>query len=306
MPHALWSGAISFGLVTIPVKVTSATEDHSVRFHQVHLEDMGRVRVRKVCETEDREVSAEEIGKGYEWSKDQVIPVTDDELAEMPLPTAKAIEILGFVPYESVDAVKISDGYYLETDGKVADKPYVLLREALARSGKAGVAKFAWHGRERLGLLRIRGNTMVLHALRWDDEVRDPSELRPGPVELTEKEVEEALVLVDRMGLEGLEGFADTYTEALEAVIEAKREGHEPPKTPAPEAAPGEVVDLMSALEQSVARARSSRGEDEGTVHDIPKKKAPAKKTAQRKTGAKKTTAKKTEARTTRIRPRSA
>nr|WP_055716402.1 Ku protein [Streptomyces torulosus] len=141
-------------------------------------------------------------------------------------------------------SVRISSGYYLAADGKVAEKPYALLRQALERSGKAGVAKFAWHGRERLGLLRIRGDAIVLHALRWDDEVRDPSELVPEEVELSEEEIDEALLLIDRMELEGLEGFVDEYTEALEAVIEAKREGHEPPTAPAPETAPGRVVDL--------------------------------------------------------------
>lgn len=286
MPHALWSGAISFGLVTIPVRVTSSTEDHSIRFHQVHLEDMSRVRVRKVCEIEDREVSAGEIGKGYEWSKERIIPVTDDELADMPLPTAKAIEILGFVPYESIDPVRIGAGYFLEADGKVADKPYILLRRALERSGKAGVAKFAWHGRERLGLLRIRDDVIVLHTMMWPDEVRDPSSLAPDPVDVSREEVEEATLLIDGMTLETLEGpqFTDRYTEAVGQVIEAKREGREMPAVPEKETT-GQVVDLMAALEQSVAKARATRGEGEGSVHEMPAK--TAKKTASKKAAQK-------------------
>ncbi|MEU5193641.1 Ku protein [Streptomyces scabiei] len=296
MPHALWSGAISFGLVTIPVRVTSSTEDRSIRFHQVHLEDMSRVRVRKVCEVEDREVTAGEIGKGYEWSKDRIITVTDDELANMPLPTAKAIEILGFVPHESIDPVRIGAGYFLETDGKVADKPYVLLRRALERSGKVGVAKFAWHGRERLGLLRVRDDVIVLHSMMWNDEVRDPSSLVPDPVDVSREEVEEAMLLIDRMTLEdGFEGpqFTDRYTEAVGQVIEAKREGRQLPTAPVQEA-PGQVVDLMAALEQSVAKARASRGEDE--VHEMPEQGPAARKTA-KKAPARKTAAKKTPAR---------
>lgn len=128
MPRIISSGAISFGLVTVPIHVVSATEDHSIRFHQYHLEDMGRVRVRKICDLEDREVTQGEIGKGYELSKDTLIAVTDEELREMPLPTAKAIEIAAFVPAASIDPLQVGDGYYLQADGQVAAKPYKLLR----------------------------------------------------------------------------------------------------------------------------------------------------------------------------------
>ncbi|MGW3304794.1 non-homologous end joining protein Ku, partial [Streptomyces rubiginosohelvolus] len=134
MPRPLWAGAISFGLVTIPVKIVSATEDHDVHFHRVHLADMGRVRTRKVCEVDDQVVSQDEIGKGYEIAKDQTIPVTDEELEQMPLPTAKAIEIAAFVDADTIDPVRISDSYYLAADGQVAAKPYTLLRKALERS----------------------------------------------------------------------------------------------------------------------------------------------------------------------------
>ncbi len=133
MPRPVWSGAISFGLVTIPIKVLPATENHSLRFHQYHLEDMGRVRTRKICELEDREVSTAEIGKGYEVNKDTIVAIADHELDDMPLPTAKAIEIAAFVSYESIDPVRIGEGYYLQGDGQVAAKPYVLLRRALER-----------------------------------------------------------------------------------------------------------------------------------------------------------------------------
>ena len=123
MPRTIWSGAISFGLVTVPIHVVNAREDHSIHFHQVHLEDMGRVRNRKICEIEDREVAQSEIGKGYQWGKDTIIPVLDEELREIPLPTAKAIEIEAFVPLDSIDPIQIGEGYYLEPDGQVAAKP---------------------------------------------------------------------------------------------------------------------------------------------------------------------------------------
>uniref|UniRef100_UPI002FCD81C1 non-homologous end joining protein Ku n=1 Tax=Streptomyces geranii TaxID=2058923 RepID=UPI002FCD81C1 len=285
--------AISFGLVTVPVNVQSATEDHSVRFHQVHLDDMARVRVRKFCETEDREVTQGEIGKGYEISKDRIITVTDEELRAMPLPTAKAIEIQAFVPVSSIDPLMIAEGYYLQASGQVAAKPYVLLRKALGRSSQVAVAKYAWSGRERLGLLRVRDDAIVLHAMRWPDEIRDPSGLAPGEVELAEDEVVGARALIDSMSRDGIEDaeFAvDRYTEALEKVIEAKQEHRAPPVAPAGGEQEGRVLDLMAALEESVAKAKASRGESGGAdVHELPKKKSAAGKTAKktvRKRGA--------------------
>ncbi|MET8855538.1 Ku protein [Streptomyces sp. NPDC004579] len=294
MPRTVWSGAISFGLVTVPIHVVSATEDRSIHFHRVHLADMGRVRNRKICEIEDREVSSAEIGKGYEWGKDTIIPVLDAELREMPLPTAKAIEIEAFVPVESIDPIQIGDGYYLQPDGPVASKPYVLLRRALERSSKVAVAKYAWSGRERLGLLRVRDDVIVLHAMHWADEVRDPSELKPEAVDLTDAEITEAEHLIERMTRDDLAGeeFTDRYTAAVEAMIDAKREHREPPTAEEPAAAPGQIVDLMAALKESVAKARTSRSED-ASVHDMPKKKV-AKKTATKKTTAKKATQKTT------------
>ncbi|MEW2463162.1 Ku protein [Microbacterium sp. NPDC047426] len=297
MPRTIWSGAISFGLVTVPIQVQSATEDHSVRFHQYHLEDMGRVRVRKYCEVEDREVRNDEIGKGYQLTKEQVIPISDEELRDLPLPTAKAIEIAAFVPLESVDPIRIGEGYYLEPSGQVSYKPYKLLAKALSRSAKVAVAKYAWSGRERLGLLRVKDDVIVLHAMRWPDEIRDPSELLPEPVELSDDEIEGALALMDSMTREDLEDpeFRDTYTEAIEQIIEAKREHREPPAMPEPERQPAQVVDLMAALQESVQKARVSRGED-AEVHEMPKKKTakkqPAKKTAAKK-AAKKTAGRK-------------
>ncbi|WP_394436463.1 non-homologous end joining protein Ku [Streptomyces sp. SGAir0957] len=296
MPRPVWTGAISFGLVTIPIRVMTATEDHSIRFHQYHLEDMGRVRSRKVCELEDREVTQDEIGKGYEIAPGQVVAVSDEELREIPLPTAKAIEIVAFVPYETIDPIQIGEGYYLEAGGQAATKPYVLLRKALERNAKAAIAKFAWHGRERLGLLRAKESVIALHALKWPDEVRSPGELAPAPVDITGDEVDEALLLIDSMTrdepLEEAEWAADRYTAALEEVIHAKADGRQPPAAAPEEPASGRVLDLMAALEQSVQQARSSRGSGDdahATVHEMPKKKAAAKKTTKKTAAAKKT-----------------
>ncbi|MDT0485254.1 non-homologous end joining protein Ku [Streptomyces doebereineriae] len=283
MPRTIWSGAISFGLVSIPIRVASATENHSIQFHQYHLEDMGRVRVRKFCELEDREIAQSEIGKGYEYAKNQVVAISDAELQELPLPTAKAIEIQAFVPLESIDPIRIAEGYYLVPDGQVAAKPYKLLRQALGRSSKVAIAKYAWSGRERLGLLRLRDDAIVLHAMRWPDEVRDPAAVDPPHETVSEKEIEQALALIDRMTQDDLDGpeFTDTYTDALAKIIEAKREEKPLPQAPEPEQ-PGRVLDLMAALNESVQQAKASRGGD-ADVHEMPKKQ-PAKKTAAKKT----------------------
>ncbi|MFE1479012.1 Ku protein [Streptomyces cyaneofuscatus] len=312
MPRPLWTGAISFGLATIPVKIVSATEDHDVHFHRVHLTDMGRVRTRKVCEIDDQVVSQDEIGKGYGVSKDETVAVTDEGLEQMPLPTAKAIEIVAFVDADTIDPVRISDSYYLAVDGQVAAKPYTLLRKALERSSKVAVAKFAWHGRERLGLLRVREGAIVLHSMKWPDAVREPQELAPRAVEVGEEEIDQALQLADRMTIENLSGFRDEYREALEDIIAAKADGKPLPSPgEGEEKNAGEVVDLMAALNASVKAAKESRGEDredhqdgeDATVHEMRLAKktggrtAPAKKKAASKTAAaKKTTARSTSA----------
>ncbi|WP_031087868.1 Ku protein [Streptomyces sp. NRRL WC-3549] len=273
MPRPLWTGAISFGLVTIPIKVVSATENHAISFHQYHLQDMGRVRTRKVCELDGEVLSQDEIGKGYEVAKDRTVPVTDKELDRMPLPTAKAIEIVAFVDAGGVDPVRISDSYYLAVDGQVAAKPYALLRKALERSEKVAVAKFAWHNRERLGLLRVRDDAIVLQAMRWPDEIRSPESLAPRDVELDEGEIERAVQLTDSMALDGISGFKDRYREALEELIAAKSEGKELPEPREGEEETGKVMDLMAALNASVEAARESRGEEVGgehaTVHEM-------------------------------------
>ncbi|MFE6788119.1 Ku protein [Streptomyces sp. NPDC057680] len=309
MPRPLWSGAVSFGLVTVPIKLENATEKHDVSLRQVHVEDGGRIRYRKTCDIDGQVLTEDEIGKGYEISKDHVIPITDEDLAEMPLPTAKAIEIVAFIDRSSVDAVQYGAGsYYLTADGPVAAKPYVLLRKALERNEKVAVAKFALRGRERLGLLRPLGDALLLSGLHWADEIRSSEEITPPATELNDDEIDGALELMETMTVASLTDLdvTDHYTEALHEVIEAKAE-HRPPK-PAEgeekEAAP--VVDLMAALEKSVADARERRGDTAGsgeaTVHEMPakpKKKTAAKKATAKKTAAKKTAAKKTTRRKT-------
>lgn len=280
--------------MTIPIKVLAATESHNINFHQVHLEDMARVRTRKVCEIDGQELGADEIGKGYELSKDTIVQVTDAELDAMPLPTAKAIDIVAFVAADTIDPVRVGDGYYLQADGQVAAKPYKLLRMALERSSKVAVAKFAWHNRERLGLLRVKGDVIVLHAMKWDDELRSPQELVPREVDLSDDEVEAAIHLLETMAQDDISHLTDHYREAVEEMLAAKAEHRKPAPAEGERPEPaGQVVDLMAALNASVEAAKADRGEstEQATVHDLPKRRAA--KSATKKTPAKKTTARK-------------
>ncbi|GAA2631831.1 Ku protein [Streptomyces vastus] len=319
--RSIWNGAISFGLVSIPIKLVNATEHHSVSFRQIHTEDGGRIRYRKVCELEEREVTSDEIGKGYEEPDGTIIPITDDDLAELPLPTAKTIDIVGFIPAERIDPLQMDAAYYLMANGVPAAKPYTLLREALKRSGRVAIAKFALRGRERLGMLRVVEDVIAMHGLLWPDEVRAPESATPdASVTVRDKELDLADALMDTLGEVDLEDLHDDYREAVEELIAAKASGE---KVPAPPAADrgGKVIDLMSALESSVRQARASRGEEEegGEVERVPARKraagktsraAPkeatgkkststAKKTAGKKTAAKKSTADKTKTEST-------
>ncbi|THA46196.1 Ku protein [Streptomyces sp. A1136] len=280
----IWSGAISFGLVTIPIKVFPATESHSISLHQFHTADGGRIRYRKVCEADGKELTQEEITRGYETAVG-TIPVTDEDLDALPLPTAKAIEIVAFVPTESIDPIRIGASYYLAAEG-VAAKPYELLRQALERSSKVAVAKFAMRDRERLGLLRVLDDVIVLHGMRWPNEIRDASQVDIPDVEVSDEEIDAAIALADTLSGRDLGQMHDEYREALEKLIEAKTAGTRPEPVEAPQPASAEVVDLMAMLEKSVTEAKATRTGADATVHDLPaakkttKKTAPAKKTA--------------------------
>ncbi|MFJ3638494.1 Ku protein [Streptomyces sp. NPDC090108] len=258
--RSIWNGAISFGLVSIPIKLVNATENHAISFRQIHTEDNGRIRYRKVCELEDREVTQDEIGKGYEDADGSIVPITDEDLAHLPIPTARTIEIVAFVPADRIDPLQMDAAYYLAAGGANAAKPYTLLREALKRSNKVAIAKYALRGRERLGMLRVVGDVIVMHGLLWPDEVRAPEGVAPdADVTVRDKELDLADALMDTLGEVDLEDLHDEYRDALEEVIAAKAAGETPREAPAP-APGGKVLDLMAALEKSVREARESRG----------------------------------------------
>ncbi|MET4926937.1 Ku protein, partial [Streptomyces sp. PSRA5] len=259
--RSIWNGAISFGLVSIPIKLVNATESHSISFRQIHLADGGRIRYRKVCELDEEEVTSAEIGKAYEDADGSMIPITDDDLAQLPLPTAKTIDIVGFVPESSIDPLQVGAAYYIAANGVPAAKPYTLLREALKRSEKVAIAKFALRGRERLGMVRVLGDVIALHGLLWPDEIRRAEGVAPETdVSIRDAELDLADALMDTLGEVELESLHDDYREAVEELIASKARGGE---LRAPEGAGergGKVLDLMAALEGSVRAAKESRG----------------------------------------------
>ncbi|PKW10032.1 DNA end-binding protein Ku [Streptomyces sp. 1222.5] len=287
--RSIWNGAISFGLVSIPIKLVNATENHAISFRQIHTEDNGRIRYRKVCELEEREVGQAEIGKAYEDADGTIIPITDEDLSHLPIPTARTIEIVAFVPADRIDPLQMGSAYYLAAGGAPAAKPYALLREAFKRSNKVAIAKFALRGRERLGMLRVVGEAIVMHGLLWPDEVRTPEGVAPDTdVTIRDKELDLADALMDTLGEVDLDDLHDEYREALEEVIVAKASGEAPPEAPAP-AAGGRVLDLMAALENSVRAARESRGAPAGGG-EAEVRPLPRGRTAPKETGGKKST----------------
>ncbi|MEI7034661.1 Ku protein [Streptomyces pratensis] len=296
--RSIWNGAISFGLVSIPIKVVNATENHAIHFRQIHLADGGRVRYRKVCELDEEEVPGAEIGKAFEDADGTMIPITDEDLAQLPLPTAKTIEIVAFVPRDRIDPLQMDTAYYLSANGVPAAKPYTLLREALKRSDKVAVAKFALRGRERLGMLRVVDDVIAMHGLLWPDEIRAPEGVAPeGDVTVRDAELDLADALMDTLGEVDMDSLHDDYREAVEELIAAKASGEPVEPAASGESGGGKVLDLIAALENSVRAAKESRGEDEGAaegdgdmadVHPLKKasRKAPSGKAASRGAGS--------------------
>ncbi|MER6022232.1 Ku protein [Streptomyces anulatus] len=306
--RSIWNGAISFGLVSIPIKLVNATENHSISFRQIHLADGGRIRYRKVCELDEEEVSGGEIGKAYEDADGTMIPITDEDLAQLPLPTAKTIEIVAFVPADRIDPLQMDAAYYLSANGVPAAKPYTLLREALKRSNRVAVAKYALRGRERLGMLRVVDDVIAMHGLLWPDEIRAPQDAAPdGDVTVRDAELDLADALMDTLGEVDMDSLHDDYREAVEELVAAKAAGETVLPAEPEDTGDGKVIDLIAALENSVRAARKSRntegaGDGDGDsgmadVHPIKKTSSktsgkPARTTeAERTTGtAKKTT----------------
>ncbi len=254
----IWKGAISFGLVTIPVKVYTATEEKTLKFNQLHAPDGGRIRYKRVCSIDGEEVSYGDIVKGYEYEKDHYVTLTDEELDALPVKTARAIEIERFVDSEQIDPIYFQRSYYLVPDG-TGVKAYHLLREAMSDDSKVALAKVAFRDKEHLATVRLRENVLVLETMFWPDEIRAArfDEL-DEEVELRPQEIKMARSLIDSLSDDfEPEDFQDEYRSALEDLISKKVQGEE--VTYAEPAEPSKVVDLMDALRASVEAAQASK-----------------------------------------------
>src|SRR3954452_9689934 len=295
--RSIWRGAVSFGLVSIGVKLYSATEDRDIRFHQVHVHDGGRIKYKRVCSIDGDEIEYSEIAKGYELPDGQLVILTDEDFEELPLSTRREIDVLEFVDQDEIDPILFEKTYYLEPDGP-ATRPYVLLRDAFENAGRKANTKIALRQRESLAALRVRDGVLVLHTMRWQDEVHAPDfgfldqdiSVRPQGLQMAE-----ALISSMTAEFDPAE-FTDDYRAAMEALLEAKQTGGD--VQPVPEVADtgAAVVDLMSALRASVDRARGGGGHEDAAPRRAPAKKAAAaKKAAPAKAApAKKAAAKKT------------
>jgi DNA end-binding protein Ku len=258
--RAIWKGAVSFGLVSIGVKLFSATEEKDIRFHQVHRSDGGRIKYKRTCSVCGEEVSYDDIAKGYDLGGGEMVILTDEDFADLPLSTSRAIDVLQFVPADQVDPILYNKSYYLEPEG-VAAKPYVLLREALLESERVAIVKVALRQREQLATLRVRDGVLVLNTMLWPDEVRQPAfEFLDEDIKVRSQELAMASSLIDSMAADfEPEEFTDDYRAALQQVIDAKVSGKEIVAPPEAEEAPTGAIDLMAALRASVERARKAR-----------------------------------------------
>ncbi len=263
--RSMWKGAISFGLVMIPVKLYTATEPQDIAFRQVHREDGGRIRFRRVCSIDGTEVPYEDVAKGFELPTGEMVVLTEDDMADLPLPTTRSIEVLHFTPEDQIDPILFSRSYFVEPE-KAGARAYVLLRDALERSGKVAVVQVALRQRESLAALRTRDGVLVLETLLWPDEVRQPDfAFLDQDIEVRSQELKMAASLIESMTEEfDPDAHHDNYREALAELVAAKVEGRDVMQPPDAAAGKGEPASLADALKASIAAARDSSAKDKG------------------------------------------
>ncbi len=260
--RSIWKGSLVFGLVNVPVAVYSATEDHDIKFHQVHAKDGGRIRYQRTCEIDGEVVPFSDIAKSYEAEDGRTAIITDEDLQSLPTNSEREIDLLSFVPAEQIDPVLYDSSYLLEPASKSA-KAYVLLRETLAENDRVAIVHFALRQKTRLAALRVRGDLLVIQTLRWPDEMREASfKSLETPVSLSPAEKQMAALLVDSYADDfHPEEHEDSYREELQQLIDAKLEGAEAfPEEPAAEGDDAEVLDLLAALQRSVQRNKDNQG----------------------------------------------
>jgi DNA end-binding protein Ku len=258
--RSMWKGAVSFGLVMIPVKLYTATETKDIAFRQVHREDGGRIKFRRFCTIDDQEVPYEDVAKGYELADGEIVILTEEDMAELPLPTTKSIEVVQFCPAEQLDPILFNRSYYLEPEAAGA-RAYSLLREALEQSGKIAIAQVALRQRESLAILRARDGVLVLETLLWPDEVRVPDfGFLSDNIEVRPQELRMAESLIESMTLDfDPDEYHDSYREALQELVAAKVEGREVIQLPDTGPSAEEPSSLADALRASLEAAKSGR-----------------------------------------------
>lgn len=258
---ALWKGSLTFGLVNIPVRLYSAVEEKSLKFHLLHGEDGGRIKYRRVCSKCGQEISWDEMVKGYEYAKDHYVTFTDEELGALDVDSIKAIDVVSFVPLEDIDPIYFNRTYYMAPEAS-GIKAYKLLAEALEAEGQVGVAKVALREKEHLATVRLKEDVFVLETMHWPDEIREPAfEELSKRVDIKDAEVKMARQLIQQLSSDfEPNAFVDEYRSLLEELVEKKVEGEEVTVAPAPEEEPTKVVDLMDALKASVAEAKKKKG----------------------------------------------
>jgi DNA end-binding protein Ku len=304
--RSIWKGSIAFGLVNVPVKVYSATEDHDIKFHQVHAKDNGRIRYKRVCEICGEVVEYRDIAKAYDSDDGRTVIITDEDIATLPEERSREIEVLEFVPASQIDPIMYDKSYFLEPDSK-SSKSYVLLAKTLMDSDRLAIVHFALRNKTRLAALRVmdinKRDVMTIHTLLWPDEIRDPDfPVLDTKVDIKPAELKMAGQVVDSMADDfNPDQFRDDYQEQLRQLVEAKLEGGEAftvDETPTELDETEDVSDLLAKLEASVKK-RQSTGSSESSSDsddDKPAKKAPAKKAPAKKASAAKSTAKKAPA----------
>jgi DNA end-binding protein Ku len=275
--RSMWKGAVSFGLVLIPVKLYTATEQKDIAFRQVHREDGGRIRFRRFCSIDEQEVPYEDIAKGYELSDGEMVVLTEEDMADLPLPTTKNIEVVQFCPAEQLDPILFNRSYYVEPEA-AGTRAYCLLRDALEESGKVAIAQVALRQRESLSILRVRDGVLVLETLLWPDEVRTPDfGFLDDDIDVRPQELRMASSLIDSMTVDfDPDEYHDSYREAVLELVAAKTEGREVFQPEAPQADTGETSSLADALRASLAAAKGGRlgavpdRDDEGDQDEAP------------------------------------
>ena len=297
--RAIWKGAVSFGLVSVPVKLYAATESKDISFRQVHAKDGGRIKYQRVCSVDGEEVAYADIAKGYETEDGEMVILTDDDMAQLPASSSREISVEKFVPSEQIDPMLFEKSYFLEPE-KTGAKPYALLRQALEEADRMALVTVSLRNRMSLAVLRVRDDVIVLQTMMWPDEIRQADFSSVDTAEAKPAEVKMAKMLVETLaGDFEPDEYEDDYRQAVETLVKTKIEGGEVKAAPKERKSGGEVVDLLAALQRSVEAAKSARGEDsDDDADEKPAKKSTAKKAA-KKAPAKKSAAKKTAKKST-------